>query len=259
MLFTIHLQMLQWACRFGVWNFFTFAEEMKHVIAFIELADKRSTIEKHLTFFTIPFCSIISFHYILAFSITAAYSMYLNWNVSINDSKILYLMISLSIRYFASLFYEYNWNVCLFNVKLNDRINELYFTYSAFDAVDRCVVCNLHMIGLLNIFLIFIDAREREREKVKHEKMEIQAKIRIFYLFISIRQTPLGVGMRLPKRLIKVTEPSFFTWNVSHFNWMKFFLPFGFRNSSFNLDSIKKYPRNVNHCENFGRVHLIWK
>lgn len=52
---------------------------------------------------------------------------------------------------------------------------------------------------------------EGEREKVKHVKMEIQAKIRIFYLFISIRQTPLDVGMRLPKRLIKVTEPSFFS------------------------------------------------
>lgn len=182
MLFTIHLQILQWACRFGVWNFFTLAEEMKHVIAFIELADKRSTIEKHLTFFTIPFCSIISFHYILAFSTAAAYSMYLNWN----DSKILYLMISLSIRFFSSLFYEYIWNVCLFNVKLNDRINELYFTYSAFNAVDRCVVCNLHMIGLLNIFLI-LSMRRREK-KSQTEKMKILAKIR-FFLFVYFHQT----------------------------------------------------------------------
>lgn len=135
---------------------------------------------EHLTFFTIPFCSIISFHYILAFSIAAAYSMYLNWNVSINDSKILYLMISLSIRYFASLFYEYNWNVCLFNVKLNDRINELYFTYSAFDAVDRCVVCNLHMIGLLNIFLNFIDARQREIKSQTEKKWKSKQKFEFF-------------------------------------------------------------------------------
>lgn len=176
MLFTIHLQILQWACRFGVWNFFTLAEEMKHVIAFIELADKRNTIEKHLTFFTIPFCSIISFHYILAFSTAAAYSMYLNWNVS----KILYLMISLSIRFFSSLFHEYIWNVCLFNVKLNDRINELYFTYSAFNAVDRCVVCNLHMIGLLNIFLIL--SMRRRKKKSQTEKNGNPSENSIFFI-----------------------------------------------------------------------------
>lgn len=176
MLFTIHLQILQWACRFGVWNFFTLAEEMKHVIAFIELADKRSMIEKHLTFFTIPFCSIILFHYILAFSTATAYSMYLNWNVS----KILYLMISLSIRFFSSLFHEYIWNVCLFNVKLNDRINELYFTYSAFNAVDRCVVCNLHMIGLLNIFLIL--SMRRRKKKSQTEKNGNPSENSIFFI-----------------------------------------------------------------------------